>query len=218
MSFESNYRKNITESDINKFIFINGLLGKITDLKNGDLYMIPYEKTFYKKIIVDTENDTSKIFYKYSSIEMNTIKINNIYDKLFFVIDKFTFENIFSTIKYKEEADILNEIIENDEIAARQIFKVHLMASLTNYIKEKDSLSELETKQKKNEFKKQFQIYGPIELKMYILDIVCKWKFNESHYKLLDNAINEIYESTSTRKQKHQKKRNINEFKKILTA
>jgi hypothetical protein len=53
---------------------------------------------------------------------------------------------------------------------------------------------------------------------LYLLDIVYKWGFNDIHYKLLDNTINEIYEPTSTRKQKHQKKRNINGFKKILTA
>jgi hypothetical protein len=143
---ETQFKKSITESDINKFIFINGLLGKITDLKNNDLYMIPHEKTFYKKIVIDTENDTSKIYYKYGTTEMKTIKINNIYDKLFFVIDKFTFDNIFTSIKYKNEADILNEIIANDEISDNQIFKTHLMASLTNYIKEKEGLTTEETK------------------------------------------------------------------------
>jgi hypothetical protein len=187
-------RNNINNDDINKFLFINGIMSKITEIDNNNIYIIPYAKAFYKKIIIDDINETAKIYYKYNDDPMKTIKIN-IYNKLYFVINEFTFNNIIECINYKGEPDILNEIIENDEDANISIFKTYLMTEIKQYIKCKDDLTPEQTNQKKNEFKNKFQIYEPYELKKYLSEIIFKFGFNNEHYKILDDAINEIYET-----------------------
>ena len=39
----------INNDDINKFLFINGIMGKITEINNNNIYIIPYAKAFYKR-------------------------------------------------------------------------------------------------------------------------------------------------------------------------
>jgi hypothetical protein len=187
-------RNNINNDDINKFLFINGIMGKITEINENNIYIIPYAKAYYKKIIIDDINETAKIYYKFKDDPMNTLKIN-IYHKLYFVINEFTFNNIIECINYKGEPDILNEIIETDDEANISIFKTYLMTEITKYIKNKDEQTTEQTNQTKNEFKKKFQIYEPDELKKYLLEIIIKWGFNNEHYKILNNAINEIYKT-----------------------
>ncbi len=128
---KQNFKCSLGCDDINKYIFVNGLLGKITDLKNNDLYIIPQAKAFYKKIIIDEINETAKIFYKYKQEEMKTIKINNIFNKVFYIINDYSFNNIFLCIKYNEDPDILHEIIETDEEADKEIFKTNLINAIT---------------------------------------------------------------------------------------
>ena len=199
-------RNNINNDDINKFLFINGIMGKITEIDNNNIYIIPYAKTYYKKIIIDDINETAKIYYKYKDDPMKTLKIN-IYNKLVFVINNYTFNNIIECIKYKGEPDILNEIIETDEKADKSIFKTHLMNDIKKYIIDKAELTTEQTTQKKQEFKNKFQ-YKPEELKKYLSEIILKWGFNNDHYKILDDAINEIYETEEptppTPKNRHQ--------------
>jgi hypothetical protein len=186
-------RNNINNDDINKFLFINGIMGKITEIDNNNIYIIPYSKAYYKKIIIDDINETAKIYYKYKDNPMNTIKIN-IYNKLYFVINEFTFNNTIECINYKGEPDILNEIIETDDEARKLIFKTHLMNDIKKYIINKAGLTHEETTQKKQEFKNKFQ-YEPDELKKYLSEIILSWGFGHAHYKLLNDAINEIYET-----------------------
>jgi hypothetical protein len=186
-------RNNINNDDINKFLFINGIMGKITEIDNNNIYIIPYSKAYYKKIIIDDINETAKIYYKYKDDPMNTLKIN-IYHKLFFVINEFTFNNTIECINYKGEPDILNEIIETDDEARKLIFKTHLMNDIKKYIINKAGLTHEETTQKKQEFKNKFQ-YEPDELKKYLSEIILSWGFGHAHYKLLNDAINEIYET-----------------------
>jgi hypothetical protein len=69
------------------------------------------------------------------------------------------------------------------------------MTEIKQYIKCKDDLTPEQTNQKKNEFKNKFMIYKPDELKKYLSEIILKWGFNNEHYKILDDAINEIYET-----------------------
>jgi hypothetical protein len=69
------------------------------------------------------------------------------------------------------------------------------MTEIKQYIKCKDDLTPEQTNQKKNEFKNKFQIYEPYELKKYLSEIIFKFGFNNEHYKILDDAINEIYET-----------------------
>jgi len=198
-------RNNINNDDINKFLFINGIIGKITEINENNIYIIPYAKAFYKKIILDEEHKTAKIYYKYKDDPMNTLKIN-IYNKLYFVINEFTFNFILECIKYNEEPDILNEIIETDEDAERQIFKTHLMNDINKYIKNKEGLTPEQTNQKKNEFKKKFLIYDPKELKSYLKEIIFKWGLSECHYKILNDTLDEIYktEEPTTPKKRYQ--------------
>ena len=51
-------------------------------------------------------------------------------------------------------------------------------------------------------------IYEPNELKKYLSEIILKWGFNNEHYKILNDAINEIYETPepepTTPKNRHQ--------------
>jgi hypothetical protein len=197
-------RTNINNDDINKFLFINGIMGKITEIDNNNIYIIPYSKAYYKKIIIDDINETAKIYYKYKDDPMNTLKIN-IYHKLFFVINNYSFNNIIECINYKGEPDILNEIIETDEEAKKHIFKTHLMNDIKKYIIDKAELTTEQTTQKKQEFKNKFQ-YEPEELKKYLSNVILKWGFNNEHYKILDDAINEIYETEEqpTPKNRHQ--------------
>jgi hypothetical protein len=197
-------RNNINNDDINKFLFINGIMGKITEINNNNIYIIPYSKAYYKKIIIDDINETAKIYYKYKDDPMNTLKIN-IYHKLFFVINNYSFNNIIECINYKGEPDILNEIIETDDEAQKLIFKTYLMNDIKKYIIDKVGLTPEETTQKKQEFKNKFQ-YEPEELKKYLSNVILKWGFNNEHYKILDDAINEIYETEEqpTPKKKYQ--------------
>ena len=187
-STKEKFKCSIGGGDINKHIFINGLMGKITDLKNNDLYIIPYAKAFYKKIIIDDINETSKIFYKYKAEEMKTIKINNISNKVFYIIENYNIKNIFLCIKYNEDADILMSIIETDEEADREIFKVHLINAINKYIKDNEDQPE-----KKQQFKNRFSIYKPDELKSHLSEIIFNWGFSNNHYKILNDAINDIY-------------------------
>lgn len=200
-------RTNINNDDINKFLFINGIMGKITEINNNNIYIIPYAKAFYKKIIIDDINETSKIYYKYKDDPMKTLKIN-IYHKLFFIINNYTFNNIIECINYKGEPDILNEIIETDEKADKSIFKTHLINDIKKYIIDKAELTTEQTTQKKQEFKNKFQ-YKPEELKKLLYDVIIRWGFNNEHYKILDDTINEIYETEEeptppTPKNRHQ--------------
>ena len=188
MNSKGKFKCSIGYDDINKYIFINGLMGKITELKNNDLYIIPRAKAFYKKIIIDDINETSKIFYKYNDEEMKTLKINNICNKHFYVIENYNLNNIFLCIKYNEDADILHEIIETDEEADREIFKVHLINAINKYIKDNE-----DRPGKKQKFKNRFSIYKPAELKGYLSEIIFKWGFSYQHYKILNDAINDIY-------------------------
>jgi hypothetical protein len=181
------FKCSICCDDINKYIFVNGLMGKITDLKNGDLYIIPQAKAFYKKIIIDEINETYKIFYKYKPEEMKTIKINNIFNKVFYIINDYSFNDIILCIKYNEEPDILHEIIETDEEADKEIFKTNLINAITKYIKDDDKTT------MKQQFKNKFFIYNPEELKVHLSDLIFKWGFSHQHYKILNDAINDIY-------------------------
>lgn len=187
-------RNNINNDDINKFLFINGIMGKITEIDNNNIYIIPYAKAYYKKIIIDDINETAKIYYKYKDDPMGTLKIN-IYNKLYYIINDYSFNNVFICIKYKDEADILNEIIETDEKAEREVFKTHLMNGIKKYIRDKEGQTTEQTNQTKNEFKNKFLLYKPDELKKYLSEIILKWGFNNEHYKILNDAINEIYET-----------------------
>ena len=188
MNSKEKFKCSIGYDDINKYIFVNGLMGKITELKNHDLYIIPHAKAFYKKIVIDDINETSKIFYKYNDEEMKTLKINNISNKVFYIIENYNIKNIFLCIKYNEDADILHEIIETDEEADREIFKVHLINAINKYIKDNE-----DQPGKKQKFKNRFSIYKPSELKGYLSEIIFKWGFSYQHYKILNDAINDIY-------------------------
>lgn len=194
LNLKNQFKKNINNDDINKFLFINGILGKITEINKNDIYIIPYAKTFYKKITIDEENNTYKIYYKYKAEQMDTIKIN-IYHKLYFVLYNYTFNNILISNKYQLEADVLSEIIETDDEAERSIFKTYLMNDVKKYIINKAGLTPEETTQQKQDFKTKFSIYEPYELKKYLSEIILSWGFGHAHYKLLNDAINEIYET-----------------------
>jgi len=201
------YKNTINEGDINKFLFIDGIMAKITEIDNNNIFIIPYAKTFYKSIILNKEYNTTKRYYKYKDDPMNTIKIN-IYHKLFFVIDNYSFNNIFICIKYDKEDDILTEIIDNDNECERHIFKTHLMTDIKNYLLEVNKkLSIEETNQKKQLFKNKYD-YHPDELKEFIAETIYNFGFNKCHLQTAEDVINDIYHE----------ERNINGFKKILTA
>ena len=193
LNLKNQFKKNINNDDINKFLFINGIMGKITEIDNNNIYIIPYAKAYYKKITIDEENNTYKIYYKYKAEQMDTIKIN-IYHKLYFILLNYTFNNVLVCSKYQLEADILNEIIETDKEAERSIFKTYLMNDVKKYIIDKAGLTPEEKTQKKQEFKNKFQ-YEPDELKKYLSEIIFNWGFGHAHYKILNDAINEIYET-----------------------
>ena len=47
--------------------------------------------------------------------------------------------------------------------------------------------------EKKQQFKNRFSIYKPAELKGYLSEIILNWGFSYQHYKILNDAINDIY-------------------------
>lgn len=185
------FKKTINETDINKFLFINGIMGKITEINNDYIFIIPYAKSYYKKIIIDDEYNTAKIYYRYRPTEMRTMKI--ITNNLFFVIDNYSFNKIIVCIKYNQEADYLTEILENDQEGERNIFKTHLMNDIKKYLLEVNKkLSIEETNQKKQLFKNKYE-YHPDELKEYLTDIIYNYGFNKCHLQLAEDVINDIY-------------------------
>ena len=186
------FKKTINETDINKFLFINVKLSKITEITENNVFVIPYAKSFYKSIILNNEYNTTKRYFKYKAEQMNTIKIN-IYNKLFFVIDNYTFNKIIVCIKYDKEDDILTEILENDQEGERHIFKTHLMIDIKDYLLEVNKkLSIDETNQKKQIFKNKYE-YHPDELKEFIADAIFKYGFNKCHLQIAEDVINDIY-------------------------
>ena len=186
------FKKTINETDINKFLFINGILSKITEITENNVFVIPYAKSFYKSIILNNEYNTTKRYFKYKAEQMNTIKIN-IYNKLFFVIDNYTFNKIIVCIKYDKEDDILTEILENDQEGERHIFKTHLMSDIKDYLLEVNKkLSIEETNEKKQIFKNKYE-YHPDELKEFIADAIFKYGFNKCHLQIAEDVINDIY-------------------------